>query len=404
MNPADIEILKRALEKEKKARKEAEKILEEKSRNLFLISKEFKLTNLKLQQLLEEKSSQLQGIFKNINDAYIVVDLLGNVLKMNDVAEVFFGYNLNKENLNISKLIYSDDKVYSEKSHKTFLKKGSFTNYTARIVTKKNHIKWVQLNATLVYDKDKNPIAAQGIVRDITKLKELQLQKESILKELRDSNNHLEEYAHIVSHDLKSPLRSIDALVSWIKTDNKDKLDNATLKNFELIEETLVTMDTLISNILEYSSSGIVTNELKDIKLNLLVEELKKILFIPKHITVKILTKLPVVKGDETKLKQLFQNLISNAVKFIDKETGIIEVDFKENNTFYEFSVKDNGIGIEEKYSEKVFQIFQTLKKNKESTGIGLSIVKKIVNLYQGDIWFESKPKIGTKFIFTLKK
>ena len=108
--------------------------------------------------------------------------------------------------------------------------------------------------------------------------------------------------------------------------------------------------------------------------------------------------------GHKTKLQQLFQNLISNAVKFIDKDKGLIQIDFKEEKDHFEFSIKDNGMGIEKKFFDKIFKIFHSLNKNKESTGIGLSIVKKIVDLHEGKIWLESELEKGTTFYFTLKK
>ncbi len=404
MDVENIEILKRALERERKSRKAAEKILEQKSRSLFLISKELKLTNLKLQKLLDEKSTQLEGIFENINDAYVVLDLSGNILKMNNIAENIFEYESNNENINLFSLVHKEDVNHAKKSFTALTEKGAITNFITRIFISKNNIKWVQVNASLVLSKTKRPIAAQGIVRDITNIKELQHQKEKILKKLKESNTHLEEYAHIVSHDLKSPLRNLDALVSWIKSDNFEKFDETTQKNFELIENTLETMDNLISSILEYSSAGTETNELNDIDLNGLLGEIKNTLNLPKHISLNILTKLPIIKGDKTKLRQVFQNLISNSLKFNDKKEGFINIDFKENKKYYEFSVEDNGIGIQDKYKDKVFEIFQSLHENKESSGIGLSIVKKIIKLYEGDVWFESTPNIGTKFIFTLKK
>ena len=135
-----------------------------------------------------------------------------------------------------------------------------------------------------------------------------------------------------------------------------------------------------------------------------MIFDLKKILFIPTHIKLNIEGKLPVINGDKTKFKQIFINLISNAVKFNDKEEGFINLSCEENEEFYQFSIEDNGIGVEEKYYDKIFELFQSLEKSKDSSGVGLSIVKKIVNLYQGQIWLESKPNIGTKFIFTLKK
>ena len=218
------------------------------------------------------------------------------------------------------------------------------------------------------------------------------------------SNNELQEYAHVVSHDLKTPLRSIDALVSWIKTDNKDNFDTITKQNLDLIGITLETMEQLISNVLEYSSAGFKSENESNIDLNILIDDIKKILFIPKSTTINILNKLPIIKGEKTKFQQLFLNLISNAIKFGNKENCIVDIDVTEKKLFYQFSVKDNGIGIDKKFHKKIFKIFHFLNKSEKSTGIGLSIVKKIINLYEGDIWIDSEIGKGTIFYFTIKK
>ena len=168
MSQAKIDILQRALEREKAARKSAEEILDEKSRHLYFLSEKLKKTNLKLAGLLDEKSSQLQGVFKNINDAYLVIDLSGNVLKMNDIAVDLFGYDIKKEKFNVTNLIYHKDYDYTYKSFDTLKTEGYFTNFTSRVITKLKEIKWVQINATLIFDKNNIPIAAQGIIRDIT--------------------------------------------------------------------------------------------------------------------------------------------------------------------------------------------------------------------------------------------
>jgi PAS domain S-box-containing protein len=238
----------------------------------------------------------------------------------------------------------------------------------------------------------------------IRKLEETEEKNKQLLYELENSNNELQEYAHIVSHDLKTPLRSIDALVSWIKTDNKDQFDLPTTQNFELIETTLETMEQLISNVLEYSSSGFKTDNPQEIDLNLLLIDIKKILIIPKNLSINILKKLPKIKGEKTKFQQLFLNLINNAITFLIKEDGLIEIDFIEKKLFYQFSIKDNGMGIDKRFHDKIFKIFYHLNSNEKSTGIGLSIVKKIVNFYNGDIWLESELGIGTTFYFTIKK
>lgn len=397
MSQDQLEILKRALNREKLARKAAEKILEEKSRALFD-------TSQKLEQLLIEKSSQLQGVFENIVDAYVVMDINGNILKFNDAATELFGHDINEEPLNVKNLIYKDDVEYAAISFNDLQTKGFFKDYEARIYTKSKEVKWVHINASIVFDKHKAPIAAQGIVRDITEIKNLELQKEKLLLKLEKSNDELHQYAHIVSHDLKSPLRSIDALLNWLKEDNKGKFDDASLQNIKLIELTLEKMEQLISDVLNYSSLTADNSEMIDVNTDVIVKELINILYIPQHIEIKLHRVLPIVKGDKTKLQQLFQNLISNAVNFSDKNKGLIEIDVISTSEHYQFSVKDNGIGIEEQYHKKIFKIFHSLKKSKSSSGIGLSIVKKIVNLHEGEIWLESEPSKGSTFFFTLKK
>ena len=162
-------------------------------------------------------------------------------------------------------------------------------------------------------------------------------------------------------------------------------------------------MEKLISSVLEYSSAGI-NNKEEQVDLNETVAKLKRALFIPDNICINILNKLPVVRGDKTKFQQLFQNILSNAIKFCDKEVGLVEIDYMDNNTFHQFSIKDNGIGIEKKHHNKIFQIFHSLHTREDSTGVGLSIVRKIIELYEGDIWLESKPNKGSTFYFTIKK
>ena len=403
MENSELEVLKKALEREKSARKQAELILEQKSRNLLLISRELKLANQELTKLLNEKSTQLSGVFKNINDAYVVFNLSGDILEMNNNAKELFNHYTDSA-LNIKNLVHKKDLEYSNQFFKKLEESGSFTNFTSRIVTSTKSIKWLQINASLIYSHSKKIIGAQGIVRDISNIKKLELQKENILKEFENSNNQLQEYAHIVSHDLKSPLRSLHALCSLIREDNIESFNESTLQNFNLIENTLENMENLISNVLEYSSAGYKIDEYEQVDLNKLLLNLKRTLFIPEHIKVNIQENLLTIKAEKTKIQQIFQNLISNSIKFIDKENGLIEISCNEKKYHYEFSVSDNGIGVDKKYHNKIFNIFQSLNRNDDSTGVGLSIVKKIVNLYEGEIWLDSKLGKGTTFYFTIKK
>lgn len=237
--------------------------------------------------------------------------------------------------------------------------------------------------------------------------KKIEAEKEQskLLAALEKSNEELNNFAHVVSHDLKSPLRSMNALIHWIKDDPDNSFNEETLTNFELLLKKVDKMDHLINGILKYSSIDKVDQQKQEVNLNLIVKDIIDVIHIPNHVSVTILNELPVVMGDKFKLHQLFQNLLSNAVKYIDKKEGLVEVDVIEKQSVYQFSIKDNGKGIAKEYHDKIFKVFETLEaKAQDSTGIGLSIVKKIIQNNDGDIWLQSKEGEGTTFYFTLKK
>lgn len=235
----------------------------------------------------------------------------------------------------------------------------------------------------------------------------VQKKNQELLKKLKQNNDELKDFAHIVSHDLKSPLRSIDALLHWLKEDFSDYYKNNAYANkvFSNIDIKLEHMENLIDGILKYSSIGITDNTRKHkVDLNLILKNITNIVQIPSHINIHIKKQLPIINACEIRIHQLFLNLISNAIKYNDKPVGLIEIDFKDNGTHWQFGVTDNGKGIPKKYYDKIFDMFQTLDENTNSTGIGLSIVRKIVTLYDGEIWVSSKEGEGSSFYFTIKK
>jgi len=228
-------------------------------------------------------------------------------------------------------------------------------------------------------------------------------QRDKLLKNLEIQNQELNDYAHMVSHDLKSPLRNIDSLSAWLKEDYEDKLDDTGNKSLNLIRNNVEKMDTLISGILQYSTIGKNRKDVYDVDTNILFDAIINLIEVPTHISITK-TNLPIIKGDRYRLQQLFQNLIDNAIAYNDKEIGRIKIGATDKGEFWEFSIKDNGMGIEQAYFDKIFRTFETLENNVQSTGIGLSIVKKIVNLYGGKVWLTSKINEGSTFYFTLKK
>lgn len=234
---------------------------------------------------------------------------------------------------------------------------------------------------------------------------EINKQKDKLVESLEQQNQELNDYAHMVSHDLKSPLQSIDALTTWIKDDYFKDLGKGGREIIDLIKENVEKMDTLIQGILQYSTIGKVKKKRYEIDLNLLLDDLILTIDNSNDIAILLTGSLPVIYGDQHRLELLFYHLIHNAVKFNDKgKNGFVKIDSADEGDFWKFSITDNGKGIEKNYFEKIFIAFQKLENDYKATGIGLSIVKKIVEAYDGNITLQSIPNKETTFTFTLKK
>jgi light-regulated signal transduction histidine kinase (bacteriophytochrome) len=229
-------------------------------------------------------------------------------------------------------------------------------------------------------------------------------QKEQLLLKLKLQNEQLNDYAHLVSHDLKSSLRSLSALLSWVKEDCSEKIGEESVSNLNLMEAKIVKMDKFLEDIINYSEIGTKSLKIITVDSNELVNKTIQSIDIPNNLSIVIKGKLPVLKADARRLRQVFQNLISNAVNFNDKEVGLVEVAVKEEEDFFTFSIKDNGQGIPKEYHEKIFNTFTTLGYHEKSTGMGLSIVKRVLDLYGGEIWLESEVSKGSTFYFTIPK
>lgn len=235
-------------------------------------------------------------------------------------------------------------------------------------------------------------------------IKQQKEKKEELLKYLSNQNEQLNDYAQMVSHDLKAPLINIHTLVTWFLDDHKQIINQKALTTLHEVLFNVEKMDFLIKGILEYSIVNKLESNDKQIDLNELVNAVIKLILVPENFTIKVQENLPKLFGNTWRFNQIFQNLIQNAVKYNDKEQGIIEVGFFDEQSHFKFFVKDNGKGIGTEYFEKIFKVFTKLENIDTSSGIGLSIVKKIVDFYNGEIWLESEKKIGTTFYFTIPK
>ncbi len=223
------------------------------------------------------------------------------------------------------------------------------------------------------------------------------------IHELEKRNAELDKFAYVVSHDLKAPVRGIHNVIKWIEEDLGDQLSPEMKKYLDIIPQRTGRMENLINGLLDYARINQKTDP-SAVDTNELVGDLVDAI-VPRHFVVKR-ENLPVLFTERLKLEQVFSNLISNAVKYSAGPSGEILITGQEFPGFYRFSVKDNGIGIETEYHQKIFEIFQTLreKNQHESTGIGLSIVKKIIDEQNGVININSALGKGAEFVFTWKK
>ncbi|MGA1868826.1 MAG: sensor histidine kinase [bacterium] len=244
------------------------------------------------------------------------------------------------------------------------------------------------------------------VIQDITTRKEAEKKKEHLIKEVTAANQDLKDFAYIVSHDLKAPLRAIATLADWLAIDYADKLDDKGRNQIRLLFGRIERMNNLIDGILQYSRIGHVREDKVEIKLEKLVKDVIDTIKPVGTIDISIETSLPSIFSDPIRISQIFQNLLSNAIKFSDKAKPKITIGCSHIDNFWVFKVADNGPGIEERYFNRIFQIFQTLnpRDKVESTGIGLSLVKKIVGLYGGKVWVESEIGHGTSFYFSLPR
>lgn len=237
-------------------------------------------------------------------------------------------------------------------------------------------------------------------------LEEVNEELKATVDKLTESNRELQEFAHIVAHDLKEPLRTIGVLVDWISTGYNDKLDKPGQDHVKLLVSRAERMSRLIDSILKYSEIRHARDKMEKVDLNLLLNEMISQIGPLENVEITVENEFPTVKCERIRVRQLFQSLVDNAVKFMDKPRGEVKISCIKKEGCWQFSVSDNGPGIEEKYFNKIFKIFQMLtpRDEIESTGIGLTVAKKIVELYSGKIWVESEKGCGSTFFFTLPK
>ncbi|MFV8367214.1 PAS domain S-box protein [Flavobacterium sp. XS1P27] len=264
---------------------------------------------------------------------------------------------------------------------------------------------WEKTTIVPFLDEKGKPYQYIAISADITDQKSAEENLKVALLNLGKTNKELDQFAYVVSHDLKAPLRAINNLSEWIVEDMPD-MPKEVSANFDLLRGRVMRMENLINGVLDYSRIGRIEIAKETIDVKLMLSQIVDSIVPMEGFEVTIDGNFPIIVSQEILLQQVFSNLISNAVKYNDKPLGKIGCRYKSVPGFHQFTIKDNGPGIEEEYHEKVFKVFQTIEARdvKESTGIGLSIVKKIIEEIGGTIHIESEHNKGCSFIFTVPK
>jgi PAS domain S-box-containing protein len=392
-------------------------------RRFYPVFKENKFTNMigygidiselkNLQLKLDDTQHQNELILKSSQIGIVIIENDWSVTFWNPQAEEIFGWKSDEVmGNNLSLIIFPKIEKVNYDIRDYFKKnKGQSENkknFEFIAITKEN--KEITIELTIV-NADDNKISPKFIVfiKDVTERKsrerEIQFQNDMLIKQ----NKELEQFNFVTSHDLQEPLTSLIGYSNMLKEDYFDKLDDEGKLFLDFISNSAIRMRSLISGLLEYNR--IYKNKETDIyDFNELISEVIDDLHssILNRRAIITYDNLPTIKCYPVFCRQLLQNLISNAIKFSKKSTrSKINISAKETREKWIFAVKDNGIGIEEKYFEQIFIIFRRInnKDDYQGNGIGLAHCKKIVEIHNGEIWVNSTPNVGSTFYFTINK
>ena len=360
---------------------------------------------------LAEKEENLRVIIENAPDGVIVIDKQSRILLWNSTAESIFGW---KQEEVTGKLMFEiimpvryRDAHNAGMEHYFSTGEAPILNNTIEVsaLHKSGHEFYISLTVSHSKDREKDIFIA--FLRDITNQKKNELELENKRNQLEKSNEQLQQYAWLTSHDLKEPLRKILTFSDALLRKHEKNLSEQFFTYLNKIHGAANRMNSLIEAVLLYSN--VINDEelFEETNLNTIVHDViddLEILIASKNAIVTYGV-LPVIKAIPVQMRQLFQNLISNAIKYSKPdEIPVVEISCEEENNGYKFLVKDNGIGFEEIYSGKIFEVFQRLQtlQTYEGTGIGLALCKKITETHKGTIHAESKSGAGSSFIIHL--
>lgn len=371
-----------------------------------------------------ESENRMAVILNNIGEGVFGLDKQGNTIFANRAIEKMLGYSvdelLNKSQHELIHHHYPDNSEYPKDKCliNTTLQLGMEINEDGEVFWKKDGTSLpVEYTSRPILGDNNEITGAVVVFRDITQRQLAEEEQQELIAKLARSNQELDEFAHIASHDLKEPLRAIHNHSRFLLEDYEERLDEDGVKKLNRLINLTKRMEKLISDLLYYSRLGREKLAIKKTDLNEVITDLKDTLqdtLEEKNASIIIPHHLPTITCDTVRVTELFRNLITNAIKYNDNDEKIIEIGtrvieeiiFRSSATKETILyVKDNGIGIDEEFHKDVFRIFKRLhneKKYGEGSGSGLTFVKKIVNQHGGKIWINSQDEGGTTFFFTL--
>ena len=386
-------------------------------RSLDLSSKELMDVNQKLRQEIEvrkiveqsvlEREKFLSDILESIQDGISVLSPNLDIIRVNAAMEKNYQHTMPLKGKKCYQAYHMSDKRCEKCPSLRALETCHLEMEEVKLIQKDGVVSGdLEVFAFPMLDDSGKPTGVVEYVRDVTQRKEAERKQASLLEQVMKANEELTRFAYVMTHDLKTPLRGISTLTTWLKNDNSEELSEDARTKLEQLDSRTQRMHNLIDGLLAYTRLISSYEKIETINLNELLQDVITHIDKPDSIKINIKKELPVIKCEKNRINQIFLHLIQNAIKFMDKADGRIEINFTERPKYWEFSLSDNGPGIEKQYHDKIFKMFQTLERWEiaGSAGIGLSIVKNAVEAHGGQIWIESDVGNGSIFYFTIPK